>query len=138
MATPAVPGTLNITSPTGKEIISAAGVAPQSSRIILSQARDAAGYQKVVPLTAFTLTFGDNQSIMALNPAGTLATGTITLPANPVDGQRALIFSSQTQTALTLNANTGQSINNAVTALTANVAVEYIYSASNTTWDRCQ
>jgi hypothetical protein len=94
------------------------------------------GYVKVVPLTAFSLTFANTQTDMILNPAGTLATGTLTTAAQPSDGQRECVLSSQTQTALTWSANTGQTINNAPTALVANTPVCITYSASNLTWDR--
>lgn len=94
------------------------------------------GYVKVVPLTAFSLTFANSQTNMILNPAGTLATGTLTTAANPSDGQRECVLSTQTQTALTWSANTGQTITNGPTALVANVPVCMTYSASNLTWDR--
>ena len=94
------------------------------------------GYTKVVPLTGFSLTFGNSQTDMILNPAGTLATGTLITAAAPSDGQRECVLSSQTQTALTWTANTGQTINNAPTALVAMVPVCITYSASNLTWDR--
>lgn len=94
------------------------------------------GYVKNVPLTAFSLTFANTQSWLELNPAGTLAAGTITLAPAPSDGARECIFSTQIVSALTLSANSGQSINNAVTALAANTGVCYLYSASNLTWDR--
>lgn len=94
------------------------------------------GYVKAVPLTAFSLTFGNSQTSLVLNPAGTLATGTITAAPMPSDGQRECVLSSQIVTALTWNANTGQTINNAPTALAANVPVCFTYSLSNLTWDR--
>ena len=55
---------------------------------------------------------------------------------NPGDGQMACLFSTQTQTALTLSANTGQTINNAITAMTALTSYCYVYSATNAAWDR--
>ncbi len=79
-----------------------------------------------VPLTGFNIVM--QTGILVLNPAGTLATGTVTLPLNPVDGALAEISSTQTQTALTLNANTGDSIVGAVTALVANTRVAYRYT----------
>lgn len=94
------------------------------------------GYVKVVPLTGFSLTFANTQTDMILNPAGTLATGTLITAPNPSNGQRECVLSSQTQTALTWTANTGQTINNAPTALVAMVPVCLTYSSSNLTWDR--
>lgn len=94
------------------------------------------GYTKSVPLTAFSLTFTNTQTDLILNPAGTLATGTITAAPMPSDGQRECVLSTQIVTALTWNANAGQTINNAPTALAANVPVCFTYSAANLTWDR--
>lgn len=93
------------------------------------------GYQVVVPLTAFSLTFNNGQMWFLLQPAGTLATGTITMQPNPGDGQRACVRSTQTQTAITITANTGQTIGGtAVTALVANTTVCWTYQASVSTW----
>lgn len=94
------------------------------------------GFVKSVPLTGFSLTFANSQTNMILNPAGTLATGTLTTAPNPSNGQRECVLSTQTQTALTWSANTGQTIANAPTALVANVPVCMTYSSSNLTWDR--
>lgn len=79
-----------------------------------------------VPLTAFAITM--QTAKLVLNPAGTLATGTVTLPLNPPDGCLLEISSTQTQTALTMTANTGDSIVGAVTALVANTRVAYRYT----------
>lgn len=93
------------------------------------------GYVKTIPLTAFSLTFGNTQSWLLLKPAGTLATGTITTAPNPSDGQRECMRSTQTQTALTLTANTGQTINSGITAMTANTTYCYTFSKSDGAWD---
>lgn len=108
-----------------------------SGNLIYKQAEASQGYSVQVPTTGFTITIADNVSDLILNPAGTLATGTITMPANPIDGQKIRISSSQIQTALTLSPNSGQSIKNAPTALaTAGVGVGYTYQLSATTWFR--
>jgi hypothetical protein len=83
-----------------------------------------------VPLTGFSITM--QTAKLVLNPAGTLATGTVNLPLNPPDGTLAEISSTQTQTALTLNANTGDSIVGAVSALVANTRVAYRYTLFGT------
>ena len=84
----------------------------------------------------FTFTFGNSQTFAAFAPSTTLATGVVTLAPNPSDGARECVFSTQIISTLTLNANTGQSIVNAATALTANGSACYIYSLSNATWNR--
>lgn len=86
--------------------------------------------------TGFVYTFGTNVTYAMVAPSGTLAQGYIYLAAAPSDGARNCFFSTQTVTAVTVYANTGQSINNAATALTANTGVCYMYSLSNATWDR--
>jgi len=94
------------------------------------------GYAKYTPITGFSYTFGNYQSWMALNPSGTVSAGTVVLGPSPSDGARECVFTTNTVTSLTLNANTNQSINNAVTTLLADTGACYLYSLSNKTWDR--
>ena len=89
-----------------------------------------------VPLTGFSITIGDSSTVLTLNPAGTLATGTIIMPAHPYDGMPVEIASTQIITALTLSPNTGQSIKNAPSALAAGVGIGYYYVSSLSTWFR--
>ena len=91
-------------------------------------------YDYQVLTTAFSYTFAAGTTVLVINPAGTLATGTITMPAAPADGMTISFSSTQTITALTVNANTGQSIVGAPTVLPANQAGGYVYRLSNTTW----
>lgn len=86
------------------------------------------------PATGFSYTITAPITIFA--PSGTLATGTIIMPSSPTDGMCVRFSSSQIITALTVSANTGQSIVNALTAFTAGGFAEYIYKSSNTTWYR--
>jgi hypothetical protein len=66
------------------------------------------------PISGFTLqlTNASNNLQVILNPAGTLATGTIVLPpvADCFDGQEIIFVSTQTITALTTNANGGTTV----------------------------
>jgi hypothetical protein len=91
-------------------------------------------YDYQVSTTGFSYTFAAGTTVLVMNPAGTLATGTITMPAAPADGMTITFSSTQTITALTVNANTGQSIVSAATTLPARQAGGYIYRLSNTTW----
>lgn len=89
-------------------------------------------YSYQVPLTAFTITVPNTVSLMVLNPAGTLATGTLTMAANPADGQRFCLYDSQTQTAITVDANTNQTLNTTIgiatpTALTAKTKYCWVF-----------
>lgn len=96
-----------------------------------------------VPTTGFSITIGSGPPVvnkLILDPAGTLASGTITMPASPVDGQVIEITSSATITALTVSANAGQSIKNAPTTLVVSATgpqgYSFIYHTANTTWYR--
>jgi len=99
-------------------------------------------YSYQAPATGFSITIGNGVYSLILDPLATLATGTITMPAAPVDGQVVRIGSSQTITALTVSPNTGQSIKNAPTiftvTLTGDQGYEFLYRAANTTWYRLQ
>ena len=101
-----------------------------------SQIANVPGYRYTVATTGFSITVPNGVSYELLNPAGTLATGTFTFAPNPGDGARSCFFSTQTQTAVTLTANTGQSVANAITAMTANTQYCYTYDAALSTWER--
>jgi hypothetical protein len=88
-----------------------------------------------VPTTGFAITIANTTTVEVLNPAGTLATGTITMPASPLNGQETCVSSSQTITALTVSANAGQSIIAAPTSMSAG-GFCYIYYTAGTTWFR--
>lgn len=82
----------------------------------------------------FPVQIGDNVEITQLTPAGPVAAGTIIFPANPVNGQRIIIASTQPIAALTLNASFP--INNPPAALSAGIAVSYYFSLANSAWYR--
>ena len=87
------------------------------------------------PTTGFTITIPNGTSVEVLNPAGTLASGTLTMPAAPVAWQQTCVSTSQTITALTVNANAGQTIIAAPTSMGAG-GFCYLYDLANTTWFR--
>lgn len=98
-------------------------------------------YSLQVPLTGFTITPPNGTNLLILTPAGTLATGTLTMPASPSDGENFCLWDSQTQTAITVSANTGQSLNTTIgaatpTALTAKTSYCWRYLASQAAWYR--
>ena len=72
---------------------------------------------------------------LILTPAGTLATGTVTLPpvADLFDGQEVLVTSSQVITALTVAGN-GATVSGAPSALAANGFFRLRYNTLLTTW----
>lgn len=73
---------------------------------------------------------------MLLQPAGTLATGTITLPLNTgvPDGTTLLITSTQEITALTIALNGATAIYGAVTNLSAGSAAVYRFYQPTNSW----
>ena len=91
-------------------------------------------YDYQVLTTAFSYTFAAGTQTLIINPAGTLATGTITMPAAPADGMVITVESTQIITALTLSGNTGQSIVGVPATLFPNQPLSYVYRLSNTTW----
>jgi len=91
-------------------------------------------YDYQAPTTGFSYTFAAGTTVLILQPAGTLATGTVTMPAAPADGMTISFSSTQEITALTVNANTGQSIVGAPTTILAGGAATFVYRLSNTTW----
>lgn len=89
------------------------------------------------PTTGFAITVTDDTDILALNPAGALLTGTVTLPPNPEDLDSIEIICTQTITTLTVAANTGQSIAGGG-ALSISIAsgLSWRYIASLSKWVR--
>ena len=91
-------------------------------------------YDYQVLTTGFSYTFATGITTLLIEPAGTLATGTITMPASPADGMVVTFSSTQQITALTVAANTGQSIKgNSVQAI-PNQPLSWVYRLTNTTW----
>ena len=52
-------------------------------------------YDYQVLTTAFSYTFAAGTQTLIINPAGTLATGTVTMPAAPADGMVITVESTQ-------------------------------------------
>jgi len=127
------------TNGNGGNITLTAGAATGSGipgTLKLAGATAESGYSLQVPLTGFSITIANGTNRLILNPAGTLATGTITMPPNPADGQIVTISSTQTITALTLSPNTAQTISNAASTLAPGPtgAIKYIYVLGSTNW----
>ena len=93
-------------------------------------------YDYQAPTMGFSYTFAAGTTLLIMNPAGTLATGTITMPSSPVDGMTVRFSSSQIITTLTVSPNTGQSIVGAITTLALGGSAQYMYRLANTTWYR--
>ena len=92
-----------------------------------------------VPGSGFNITVPtpvSEQQWMLLQPAGTLATGTITLPLNTgvPDGTTLLITSTQEITSLTIALNGASAIYGAVTTLGAGCAAVYRFYQPTNSW----
>jgi hypothetical protein len=92
-----------------------------------------------VPGSGFNITVPtpvSQQQWMLLQPAGTLATGTITLPLNTgvPDGTTVLITSTQEITSLTIALNGASAIYGAVTTLGAGGAAVYRFYQPTNSW----
>ena len=92
-----------------------------------------------VPANGFNITVPtpvSEQQWMLLQPAGTLATGTITLPLNTgvPDGTTVIISSTQEITSLTIALNGAAAIYGAVTSLAAGSATEIRYYQPTNSW----
>jgi hypothetical protein len=93
-------------------------------------------YSLQVPISGFSITIGNGVNQLILNPAGTLATGTVTMPLVALDGQTVRISSEQTITSLTVSANTNQTVVGAPTTLAQYASALFMYKLSTLTWYR--
>lgn len=127
-----------ILSPTGTEMFAVSGGSGATNAFMSSSSlRDGRFYVYQAPLTGFTLTMTPTQSAVSLNPAGTIAAGTVTMPATTVDGKVVSIFTSATITALTINTtNSATFVPAVVTTLAAGTSVAYVYDKANNQWHR--
>jgi len=94
-----------------------------------------------VPATGFNQTVPtpvSEQQWMILQPAGTLATGTITLPLNTgvADGTEVLVTSTQIITTFTLAANGAANTYGAPTTMAANSFFRMRFHLATNSWYR--
>jgi len=105
-----------------------------------SSTKDGKILQYAGPTTSgFTVPITDSSSSvwLVLTPNGTLAAGTITLPAvaNCVESQEVLVSTSQTVTSLTINAN-GGTVVGAPTTITSTSPFKLRFEPVLKTWYR--
>jgi hypothetical protein len=91
------------------------------------------------PGTGFNITVPtpvSEQQWVLLQPAGTLAAGTLTFPLNTLtpDGTEILITSTQIITAFTININNAAAIFGGVSTLLAGTAIRYRYYQATNSW----
>jgi len=118
------------------QIVVSGQASAQQPLASLAQVTSMNGYAYQVPTTGFSITVPTSVGYLILNPAGTLATGTITLPANPTDGQFFCWVSTQTQTAVTITAGAGQTLAGVATETAGVANTQYCrrFVASTNTW----
>lgn len=87
------------------------------------------------PLTGVTQAIPEDAEVVHVDPAGTIAALTLTMPVAPYDGQEVVITFDQIVTSLTLTA-TPNTIKGALTAGTAKGFGRWRYRTANTTWYR--
>lgn len=93
------------------------------------------GYQYSAATSDFNDTVGASVSRVIYNPAGTLAKGTLTLPAGNVEAKVVTVSSTQTITAFKVNPSFGTTlVPSANVTLTAGTSVSYFYHLSETKW----
>lgn len=88
--------------------------------------------------STYTYTFANNQTFAMFSNASAATYLYVNFAPGPSDGARECIYSKGGVTTAYLAANTSQTLNDAVTALTAATQYCYVYGASNATWDRSQ
>lgn len=89
--------------------------------------------------TGFSLTIADTCSMYIIDGAGTLATGTVTLPAASAGLAHGSVFTlaaNVTVTALTVSAGVGTTINSVPTTLAAYTSAAWKYHINNNRWYR--
>lgn len=118
-------------------VADAAPVMANLNAIIDNVNNNIGNYSYQVPLVGFSIVMADNTPILLLDPAGTLAAGTIWVPTSPVDGLVITIASTAAVTALTMPPSfSGATITAPATTLAAYTAVRFLYRLTNNMWYR--
>lgn len=88
----------------------------------------------VTPLTATTVAFAINQSLLSIQPAGTIAALTVLLPPSPGQGQKASMSFTQIVTTLTVQTSAGGAVGTTAGAVGAEISYRFI-GAAWVLWD---
>lgn len=107
--------------------IESAWMSPAYQRVTASPTL--AGFTLALPTTA-------NSLFVLLTPTGTMATGTIVLPAaaSAADGQEIIVYTSQEVTALSFTLNGATALNGAPSGLQAGASLTLRYDALSVAW----
>ena len=95
----------------------------------LDKAYGGAGITVVTPLTGTTVAFAAGQSVMYINPAGTIAALTVLLPPNPTQGLRANMSFGQIVTSLVVQTAAGGAVQTTAGAVGSELSYRYINGA---------
>lgn len=95
-------------------------------------------YTLVTPFSGSTATVPNQTCYYIVGGTTTVSSLTLTMPANPLDGQTLILASTVAITTLSVVANTGQKIAaNGPTSASANTSVaKWIWNQASTTWFR--
>ena len=109
------------------EWIESAWMSPTFQRVTASPTL--AGFTLALPSTA-------NSLFVLLTPSGTMATGTIVLPAaaSAADGQEIVLYTSQEVTALSFTLNGAAALNGAPSGIQAGGSLTLRYDALSVAW----
>jgi len=100
---------------------------------------EARAYEILTPLNGFAHTIPNATGVCLMTPAGFIAAGTLTLPAQASDGFQQEIVCTQSVGALTVAPSTGQTIIGATFfAVNPGQRVVYFFVASASTWYKIQ
>lgn len=129
-AGPALTGAETIPADTN----AANGVSPKT--VVIPIGALSGGVQNAAPLTNTQVDVKKGVGKVLLNPAGTIASLALVLPAKAdlYDGQTIIIGSSQTVTSLSLVAGTNTTLATASTTVTAAAPLMYVYSDAASKW----
>lgn len=88
------------------------------------------------PLTGTTQVIPDDAEMVIVNPAGTIAAWTLTMPVNPYDKQEITVAFDQIITSLTMAGSGSQTLKGGLTAAAAKGFASWRYRKADTTWYR--
>ena len=122
----------------GDGAVSLGSAGASGSPVALLGARAEQSYSYQTPASGAAITIPNNCSLLQIAGAASLATLGVTLPAAPIDGQEVTIATLPAITALTIAANSGQTLAGAPTEMPANSATRFIFFATSSLWARLQ
>jgi len=115
-------------------ILSVFAVQTASFAGIFTQATQTVSTQSFIPTSGDTITANTaNHVWLSINPAGTLAALTITMPTSPKDGDVVSVYTSQKLSAITYS---GGTVMGSVTTMSAATAISYTYFSTLGVWEQ--